>query len=69
MVDYNTKNSIAKNFFSYFIFFNSKTYLWQKNVCHYVFKNENILKQWLKWFLIFMKFVIFIKHCDSIWLE
>ncbi len=32
-------------------------------------KNENILKKWLKWFLVFMKFVVFIEHHDSIWLE
>jgi hypothetical protein len=29
----------------------------------------NISKKWLKCFLIFMKFVISIKNCDSIWLE
>jgi len=40
-----------------------------KKIPHYVVKNENIIKRWLKWFLVFMKFVIFIKHCDSIWME
>jgi hypothetical protein len=36
---------------------------------HNVLKNANIFKKWLKWFLFFMKFVIFTKHCDSIWLN
>jgi len=40
-----------------------------KKWCHNVLKNANIFKKWLKWFLVFMKFVISIKHCDSIWLE
>jgi hypothetical protein len=46
-----------------------KVYLTQKNIRHNILKNENILKKWLKWFLVFIKFVTYIKHCDSIWLE
>ncbi len=70
MVDYDTKNSITKKIhFSQLILWGSKVYLLQKIICHYVLKNANILKKWLKWFLVFMKFVISIKHCDSIWLE
>ncbi len=69
MVDYNTKISIAKNVFFQPTLWGSKVYLWQKNVHHYVPKNANILKKWLKWFLAFMKFVVFFKHYDSIWLE
>jgi hypothetical protein len=40
-----------------------------KNIFHSILKNVNILKKVLKWFLVFMKFVVSIKHCDSIWLE
>jgi hypothetical protein len=29
-------------------------------------KNANIFKNWFKWILIFMKFLVFIKHFDSI---
>jgi hypothetical protein len=69
MVDFNTKNSTQIFFKKKLILCNFNVYLWQKIVHHYVLKNTNILKKWLKWFLIFMKFVIFIKHCDSIWLK
>ncbi len=37
-----------------------------KNHLHH---NGNIFKKCLKWFWIFMKFVLSIKHCDSICLE
>jgi hypothetical protein len=40
-----------------------------KKMCHYELENENILKKWLKLFLVFMKFLLFIKHCNSIWLD
>jgi hypothetical protein len=46
-----------------------KIYSHKTNVCHKVLKNENIFMKWLKWFLIFMKFVVFTRHCDFIWLE
>jgi hypothetical protein len=46
-----------------------KVYMCQKNICHKVLKNANILKKWLKWLLMFMKFVVFTKHCDCTWLE
>jgi hypothetical protein len=68
MVDYNTKNSITIYSFFQLILWGSKIYLWQKNVRHYVLKNANIHKKWLKWYLVFMKFVVSTKHCDSIWL-
>jgi hypothetical protein len=44
-------------------------YLCQKYIHHNVQKNENIFKKWLKWFLIFKKFVASTKHCDSTWFE
>jgi hypothetical protein len=44
-------------------------YICRKKCTSYCTKNENILNKWLKIVLIFMKFVIFTKHCDSIWLE
>jgi hypothetical protein len=69
MVNYNTKKSVTKIFFFQLILCDSEAYLWQQNVCHYVLKIANILKKWLKWFLIFMKIIISIKHCDPIWLE
>jgi hypothetical protein len=47
---------------SYFIWCHVRIYFCQK-------KCQNILKNWLKWFLILMKFLISIKYCDSIWLE
>jgi hypothetical protein len=47
----------------------SSSDLWQKFICDYFQKNANILKNRLKWFVVFMKFVVFIKHCDSIWLK
>ncbi len=70
MVDYNTKSSIAifkKKFNLYCVI--PKYICGKINLCHYVLKNENIFKKWLKWFLVLMKFVIFIKHFDYIWLE
>jgi len=39
----------------------------KKIVCHSVLKITNIFLKWLKWFLIFMKFVVSTKHCDFIW--
>jgi membrane protein DedA with SNARE-associated domain len=29
---------------------------------------QKIFKKWLKWFVVFMKFVVPIKHYDSLWL-
>jgi hypothetical protein len=46
-----------------------KIYLCQNNIGHSELKNENILKTFSKLFLVFMEFVISIKHCDSRWLE
>jgi len=43
--------------------------LCQKNIHHNILKNANILKKQLKWFLVFMVFVVSIKHSDSTWLE
>jgi hypothetical protein len=69
MVDYNKKKSIVKKF----LFLVYIVWFWNifvaKKCSHYALKNENMLKKWLKWFLVFMKFVISIKHCDSKWLE
>jgi hypothetical protein len=70
MVDYNTKNSITKKIHFSNLYCEVPTYICgKKNVRHYVFKNANILKIWLKWCLVFMKFLVPIKHCDSILLE
>jgi hypothetical protein len=63
---YNRKNWITILFFFQLILCDSKEYLWQKYVC---IKKCKLLKKWLKWFFVFMKFVIFMKHCDSTWLE
>jgi len=41
----------------------------QRKLCHIILKNENILKKLLKFFLISMKIVVFIKHYYLIWLE
>jgi hypothetical protein len=38
-------------------------------ICHNVLKIENAFIKKLKWFLIFIKLIIFTKHCDSMWLE
>ncbi len=70
MVDHNTKNSIEnKIHFPNLYCVIPKYICGKKNVCHCVQKNANIFKKWLKWFSVFMKFIISIKHCDSIWLE
>ncbi len=60
---YNTKHSIVKKISFSNLLCNSKIWF------HYVLKNANIPKKWLKWFLIFLKCVASIKHCDSIWLN
>jgi Na+/citrate or Na+/malate symporter len=43
-------------------------YIYTKKGSHNIWKNENIFKISLKWFLIYI-FIVFIKHYDSIWLE
>ncbi len=40
MVYHNKKNSIKRFFFFQLILCDSKIYLWQKTVCHYVFKMQ-----------------------------
>ncbi len=68
MVDYNINNSIGKkNSFFQLILCNSKIYLWQKNVRYYVLRNATYLEN--DWNDFKSLFVVFIKHCDSIWLE
>jgi len=32
-------------------------------------KNANIYFKWLEWFLVFIKNLVSIKHCDFIWLD
>ncbi len=64
-----SKSNFKEITFLNLIWCDVKIYLCQKNIHHNILKNENILKKWLKWFLVFMKFVVSIKHCDSIWLE
>jgi hypothetical protein len=70
MVGQNPHKQMPKKLhFKIFIWCEVKVYLCQKTRDHNVLKNANIFKKWLKWFLIFMKFILFTKHCDSIWLE
>jgi hypothetical protein len=64
----NKSNSKKTTFFN-LIWCDVIIYLCQKYIHHNVLKNENIFKKWLKLFLVFMKCVISIKNCDSIWLE
>jgi hypothetical protein len=57
-------------FFNFMLWCNVKARLHQKNVCcNIILKMQNYILKWLKWFLVFWKFVISTKHCDSIWLE
>ncbi len=44
-------------------------YICAKKVCHGVLKKYKILHKELKWFLTFMNFAIFTRHCDSIQLD
>jgi hypothetical protein len=69
MLDYNTKNSISKKIPFFNLYCVIPKYICGKKKCHYVLKHANIFKKWLKWILVFMKFIVSIKHCDSIWLE
>jgi len=70
MVNHNTKNSIKKKFHFPNLYCVIPKYICCKQMYITMYsKNVNIFLNWLKWFLIFMKFVIFIKHYDSIWLE
>jgi hypothetical protein len=41
-------------------------YTCPKKECHNVLKNTNILKKLFKRFLVFIEFVVYTKHCDSI---
>jgi len=43
-------------------------YIYPIKECHNVLKNKNIFENLLKWFLVFIKFAVSNKHCDSIWL-
>jgi hypothetical protein len=66
MVYHNPKKRIDKktnNF--HFTLWWFGIYLHEKNTCHNVLKNVNIFQKWLKWFLIFMKSIIFISHVIS----
>jgi hypothetical protein len=44
-------------------------YICAKKIHHNVLNNANILKKGLKWFLDSMKFVVYTKHHESIWLK
>jgi len=68
MVGQNPKMSNAKKLCFLVSYDVMLDYIYTKK-CHYIFKNENIFKISLKWFLIFMKFIVSIKHYDSICLE
>jgi hypothetical protein len=63
------KSNSKKNAFKNIIWCDVKLYLCQKHIRHNILKNTNIFKKWLKSLLVFMKYVVFIKHFDSIWLE
>ncbi len=70
MVNQNLNKSNSKKItFLNLIWCDVRVYLCQENIGHNILKNAYTFKKWLKWFLVFMKFVIFIQHCDSIWLE
>ncbi len=70
IVGQNPKVSNAKEItFFYFICYDVRIYFAQIYTCHSVLKDANLFKKWLKCFLIFMKFIVCTKHCDSIWLE
>jgi hypothetical protein len=68
MVDHNTKNSKKQiPFPTYIVWFQSKLVV---KTCTSLFtKKCKYTKKWLKWFLVFMKVVVIIKHFDFIWLE
>jgi hypothetical protein len=63
------KSNVKKKNLIDIVWCDVRVYLCQENIGHNVLKNANIYNKWLKWFLIFMKFVISTKHYDSIWLE
>ncbi len=70
MVGQNPKKSNANETkLLYLIWCDVKVYLCKKNKNHNIWKNENIFKKWLKWFLVFKKFVVSTKHFYSIRLE
>jgi hypothetical protein len=64
----NKSNSKKTTFFN-LIWYDVRIYVCQKNLHHNILKNANILQKWLKWLLVFVKFVISIKHYNTIWLE
>jgi len=66
MINQNPEKPNA-NIYIYFIWCNVKLYF---KKYHKLLKNVNIyILKWLKWFLIFIKFVVSTKHCDFIWLK
>jgi hypothetical protein len=70
MVGQNPKKSnVKKTTFLNFIWCDVRVYLCQIYISQCTKKMQIYSKNWLKWFLIFMKFVVYTKHCDSIWLE
>jgi len=66
---YPKKSNAKETTLFYFIWCDVRIYLCQKHICHNVLKNANIFLKRLKWFLVFLKFVVSTKHCDSICLE
>ncbi len=69
MVSPTTKKSNVKKIIVFISYDVILEYIYTKNYMLQRIKKWKYTKTWLKWFLIFMKFVIFTKHCDSIWLE
>jgi hypothetical protein len=63
----NKSNSKETTFLN-LIWCDGQLYLCQKYRSQHIEKCKYIQKR-LKWFLVFMKFVVSTKHCDSIWLE
>ncbi len=68
MVSPNTKKSNVKKITFFISYDVMLEYIYTKNYMSQRIKKWKYTKKWLKWFLIFMKFVIFTKHCDLIWL-
>ncbi len=62
---HNPCNKIYNNIFSMYIMVERGIFV-QNNIINCALKNKNIFQKQLKWFLFFMKFVIFVDYftCD-----
>jgi len=64
MIKHNPQKKIEKKIIHFlFILWWLGIYLHEENTCHgHIQKNANIFQKWLKWFLIFMKFIVVISR-------